>query len=212
MSSTHPERISSDQRAGPDGSRAASENSTVSPTAQLTTTGTNRDRPPTAARANRRPDRRDGRCGFHLRCWPADEVAPPETRARTCPPWPWTARPTARRPGRRAGRGGRGPPSRSCPGTHARPMRTGPMRSHPPCSSYDATIVSSARNAPSSILVIEGIRSTVDASTSRPTCAPSSRSHVGVERLEYSGKRIVRAESSRRSVVQACQPMRLRTG
>ena len=38
------------------------------------------------------------------------------------------------------------------------------------------------------------------------------RSHTGVNRLEYSGKRIVRAESRRRSIVHACQATRLRTG
>ena len=73
-------------------------------------------------------------------------------------------------------------------------------------------MVSSARNAWSSIVVIDGMRSTVDASTPRPTSAPSRRSHTGVNRLEYSGNRIVREASSSRSVVHACQPMRLRTG
>ena len=53
-------------------------------------------------------------------------------------------------------------------------------------------MVSSARNAWSSIVVIDGMSSTVDASTPRPTSAPSMRSHTGVNRLEYSGNRIVR--------------------
>ena len=44
-------------------------------------------------------------------------------------------------------------------------------------------MVSSARNAPSSTVVIAGSASTVDASTSRPTFAPSSRSQTGVNRL-----------------------------
>ena len=38
------------------------------------------------------------------------------------------------------------------------------------------------------------------------------RSHHGVNRLAYSGKSSVRAESSSRSVAQTCQPIRLRTG
>ena len=57
--------------------------------------------------------------------------------------------------------------------------------------------MSSARNAPSSISAIDGMSRTVDASTSCPTLAPSIRSQTGVNRLEYSGKRIVRAESSK---------------
>ena len=38
--------------------------------------------------------------------------------------------------------------------------------------------------APSPIVVMRGCSSTVDASTPRPTVAPSSRSHTGVNRLE----------------------------
>ena len=72
--------------------------------------------------------------------------------------------------------------------------------------------MSSARNAPSPTVVILGSASTVDASTSRPTSAPSSRSHAGVNRLAYSGNRPVRAMSISRSVVQTCQPVRLCTG
>jgi len=45
-------------------------------------------------------------------------------------------------------------------------------------------MVSSARKAWSSIVVIEGMSSTVEASTSRPTSAPSIRSQIGVNRLE----------------------------
>jgi hypothetical protein len=63
------------------------------------------------------------------------------------------------------------------------PMRAGATRSHPWLSSYVATMVSSARNAPSSTVVIAGSASTVEASTPRPTFAPSSRSHTGVKRL-----------------------------
>ena len=44
-------------------------------------------------------------------------------------------------------------------------------------------MVSSARNAPSLTVVIFGSAITVDASTSLPIFAPSSRSHVGVARL-----------------------------
>ena len=44
-------------------------------------------------------------------------------------------------------------------------------------------MVSSARKAPSSIVVSDGSSTTVDASTSVPTSAPSSRSHSGVTRL-----------------------------
>src|SRR3546814_181537 len=65
---------------------------------------------------------------------------------------------------------------------------------------------------PISMVVSEGMRRTVDASTPRPTSAPSIRSQVGVTRLEYSGNRIVREESSRRSIVHACQTTRPRTG
>ena len=72
--------------------------------------------------------------------------------------------------------------------------------------------MSSARKAWSSMVVIDGMSSTVDASTPRPTFAPSMRSHTGVKRLEYSGKRIVREASISRSVVHACHPTRLRTG
>ena len=43
--------------------------------------------------------------------------------------------------------------------------------------------MSSARNAPSPTVVIVGSSSTVEASTSRPILAPSSRSHTGVNRL-----------------------------
>ncbi len=64
------------------------------------------------------------------------------------------------------------------------PMRAGAIRSQPWLSSYVPTMVSSARNAPSSTVVIAGSASTVDASTLRPTLAPSSRSHTGVNRLE----------------------------
>ena len=44
-------------------------------------------------------------------------------------------------------------------------------------------MVSSARKAPSPTVVILGSSSTVEASTSRPTVAPSARSHAGVMRL-----------------------------
>ena len=52
----------------------------------------------------------------------------------------------------------------------------------------------------------------MEASTFLPILAPRRRSHPGVSRLAYSGKRKVLAESSRRSVAHTCQPMRLRTG
>ena len=74
------------------------------------------------------------------------------------------------------------------------------------------TIVSSARNAPSATVVIFGSAITVDASTSRPILAPSSRSHAAVNWLEYSGNRPVRAMPISRSVAQTCQPARLCTG
>ena len=54
--------------------------------------------------------------------------------------------------------------------------------------------------------------STVDASTSRPTFAPSSRSQTGVNRLAYIGNSPARARSIRRSVAQTCQARRLCTG
>ena len=44
-------------------------------------------------------------------------------------------------------------------------------------------MVSSARNAPSRMVVIEGNSSTVEASTLRPTFAPSILSQTGVNRL-----------------------------
>ena len=44
-------------------------------------------------------------------------------------------------------------------------------------------MVSSARNAPSATVVIAGRAITVDASTPRPTVAPSSRSQPAVKRL-----------------------------
>ncbi len=72
-------------------------------------------------------------------------------------------------------------------------------------------MVSSARNAPSPMVVIFGTRSTVDISTFLPTEAPSSLSQVGVKRLAYNGKRSSRARSRTRSVAQTCHPTRLRT-
>ena len=73
-------------------------------------------------------------------------------------------------------------------------------------------MVSSARNAPLSTLVIFGSASTVDASTLRPTFAPSSRSHTGVNRLAYSGNRPSRAMLISRSVAQTCHATRPCTG
>jgi hypothetical protein len=73
-------------------------------------------------------------------------------------------------------------------------------------------MVSSARNAPSATVVIFGSAITVDASTPRPTRAPSSRSHVAVNWLEYSGNRPVRAMPISRSVAHTCQPALLCTG
>ncbi len=64
------------------------------------------------------------------------------------------------------------------------PIRTGSIRIHPPPSSYMPSIVSSARNAPSRTVVIDGRSNTVDASTSGPMRAPSALSQTGVNRLE----------------------------
>ena len=72
--------------------------------------------------------------------------------------------------------------------------------------------MSSARNAPSPTVVSFGSSSTVDASTFVPTVAPSARSQIGVNRLEYKGKSSERAASMTRSVAHACHPIRLRTG
>ena len=73
-------------------------------------------------------------------------------------------------------------------------------------------MVSSARNAPSLTRIMLGRPMTVEASTSSPTLAPSSRSQAGVITEEYSGKSAVRAESMSRSVHQACQPTRRADG
>ena len=73
-------------------------------------------------------------------------------------------------------------------------------------------MVSSARNAPSATVVIAGSASTVDASTPRPTLAPSSRSHTGVNRLAYSGNSPTRAIPISRSVVHTCHATRPCTG
>ena len=62
------------------------------------------------------------------------------------------------------------------------------------------------------MVVIFGTASTVEASTSRPTFAPSSRSQTGVNRLAYSGNSPTRAMSISRSVAHTCQPRRLCTG
>ena len=85
-------------------------------------------------------------------------------------------------------------------------------RIHPEPSSYEPTIVSSARNAPSPTVVSEGMSSTVDASTSLPIFAPSSRSHGGVSIDAYSGYSQVRAASMSRSVAHACHATRECTG
>ena len=50
-------------------------------------------------------------------------------------------------------------------------------------------MVSSARKAPSSTTVNFGVRSAVEISVLRPTLAPNTRSHTGVNRLAYSGNR-----------------------
>jgi hypothetical protein len=65
-----------------------------------------------------------------------------------------------------------------------RPTLARATRIQPPPSSYGATIVSSARNAPSDASIIDGIPTTVDASTCLPIRAPSSRSQPGVKTLE----------------------------
>ena len=57
-----------------------------------------------------------------------------------------------------------------------------------------------------------GSTTAVEISASRPTFAPSARSHHGVSCEAYSGNRSVRAASIRRSVAHACQPTRERTG
>ncbi len=77
-----------------------------------------------------------------------------------------------------------------------RPTLERPMRTKPPPSSYVATIVSSARNAPEAICVSEGMRSTVEISVSRPTRAPSTRNHSGVtsEGVEREQERARRVE------------------
>ncbi len=93
-----------------------------------------------------------------------------------------------------------------------RPTFDRPIVTRPPPSSYVATIVSSARNAPDAICVSAGMSRTVEISVFRPTRAPSSRSHSGVTSEAYTGKSSVRAASSTRSVVHTCQPIRLRTG
>ncbi len=50
-------------------------------------------------------------------------------------------------------------------------------------------MVSSARNALSSTTVNFGVSRAVEISVPRPIFAPSTRSHIGVRRLAYSGNR-----------------------
>ena len=105
-----------------------------------------------------------------------------------------------------------GPVMPELPRNERLPIFASSMCSQPPPSSYDATIVSSARKAPSPIVVNRGSTSAVEISVPSPTFAPRMRNHVGVSRLAYSGNRYVRAASRRRSVIQTCQPTRDRTG
>lgn len=68
--------------------------------------------------------------------------------------------------------------------TNARfPTEETPSTTFPPLSSNSASNTSSAKNDPSSAWRSDGSAMIVDASTPRPTRAPSNRSHIGVRRL-----------------------------
>ena len=140
-------------------------------------------------------------------------AAPAGCRATTSPPSPAPARPTARRPGRPSGtaRPGAGHAGVAEERALADLRRLDP---HPAAAELVGRRPwcrrrGRRRRRPSVIL---GSSSTVDASTPRPTVAPSSpqprrREQAGVEREQQ-----VRASSISRSVAHTCQPIRLRTG